>query len=173
MKKVVTWIFLIYTFLNLAADTSADILVAEESASLKVYNQIESIDTRVIRLEKYLNQFNSPLAKEAETFVKSSDKYQIDWRLVPAITGVESTFGKNIPNNSFNAFGWANGKYSFKTWEESIDIVSYALKEKYIDKGANTVDEIGRIYAPPSPTWSRKVKYFMEKIDSFPVEFTI
>ena len=105
--------------------------------------------------------------------MEAADKYGIDWRLVPAITGVESTFGKRIPANSFNAYGWANGDYRFSSWEESIEIVTKALREKYIDKGAASIAKIARRYAPPSTTWGAKVKFFMKKIEPLPVTLSL
>jgi hypothetical protein len=92
---------------------------------------------------------------------------------VAAISGVESTFGKRVPVNSYNAYGWNNGNFSFESWSDSIETVSKALRENYYDKGATSIDRVARRYAPPSSTWSWKVKYFMGKIDSFPLEFTI
>lgn len=143
------------------------------SASLKGDSNEVNYDMRVTELREYLESHNSPLAEYAEDFIKYSDQYDLDWRLVPAITGVESTFGKHIPYNSYNAYGWANGNYSFSSWEESIGHVSKTLAEKYIAKGANTSSEIGRIYAPPSSTWSSKVEYFKNKIEPLPVEFAL
>ena len=133
----------------------------------------EEFDYRVAVLKNFLAEHNSPLTDYAGEFVASADKYGLDWRLVPAITGVESTFGKRIPENSFNAYGWANGDYQFDSWENSIDTVSMTLKTKYIDKGAPTIAKIGRRYAPPSETWAGKVKYFVAKIDKLPVTFDI
>lgn len=145
----------------------------EASASLKGDSTEATFDMRVTELKQYLESHNSPLAEYAEDFIKYSDQYGLDWRLVPAITGVESTFGKRIPYNSYNAYGWANGKYSFSSWEESIGHVSKTLAEKYIARGANTSSEIGRIYAPPSSTWSSKVEFFKNKIEPLPVEFAL
>lgn len=158
-------------FILSASKVSAEVYVAGSSATLKK-SQVNS-DYRVRVLKAYLTKHNSPLAEYAGYFVETADKYNIDWRLVPAISGVESTFGKRIPYNSFNAYGWANGAYKFKSWEDSIEVVSKTLREKYIDKGAPSISKIARRYAPPSSTWAGKVKFFMARIDSFPVTFTL
>jgi hypothetical protein len=123
-------------------------------------------DNRSIKLRIFLESVDSPLAPYADVFVKQADKYGLpDWRLVPAITGVESTFGKQIPFNSFNAYGWCNGNCSFASWEQSIEIVTKTLKEKYYDRGITTIEEIAHIYAPPSTTWNFKVNNFIDKIE--------
>src|SRR3972149_8278358 len=159
-------------YFSSAADASAYALVADESASLK--NDIRNTaDPRVEILENYWIPHKSPLASYSGRFIEVADSYNLDWRLIPAITGVESTFGKRIPKNSFNAYGWANGEYKFHSWDESIEIVGKTLREKYIDRGAPTINKIARRYAPPSSSWAWKVKFFMARIDSFPVYFDL
>ena len=78
-----------------------------------------------------------------------------------------------MPKNSYNAYGWANGNYKFKSWENSIDIVSNTLRDKYLNKGALSIRQIARIYAPPSKTWANNVKFFINKIDPLPLEYTL
>ena len=123
------------------------------------------LDNRVEKLTLFLEKYDSPLVPYAETFIFMADKYQIDWKLLPAITGVESTFGKQIPFNSYNAYGWNNGNYRFQSWEDSIEIVSKALKEKYYNRGLDNPYKIGRVYAPPSPFWGNRVNNFMKMIE--------
>lgn len=156
---------------TLAANASAQLVVAGASAGLKISEP--TYDYRVNILRAYLAKNGSPLADYAENFVATADKYHLDWRLVPAISGVESTFGKRIPYNSYNAYGWANGDYKFASWEDSIEIVTKTLREKYLDKGAGSISQIARRYAPPSSSWAGKVRYFMRKIDSLPLAYTI
>jgi len=169
MKILIVFLTL---FFLLAEPVSAEYLVAEQSAQIKV-NENETYDNRNTILKKYLISKNSPLADYSEQIIYSSDKYELDWRLIPAITGVESGFGNHMPKDSYNAYGWANGAYSFNSWNESIEIVTKTLREKYKDKGAQSLSQIGRIYAPPSSTWSYKVKSFMDDISQFPLDYTI
>ena len=175
MRKTIVFL-LIITFLSISGTTelSADVDVVTSSAILNYSHPINyQLDPRVIRLGKYLDSHKSPLASHADSFVEYADKYNLDWRLVPAISGVESTFGKRIPFNSYNAYGWANGDYRFTSWEDSIGHVSKSLREKYYDKGIRNINQMARRYAPPSSTWGWKVKFFMEKIDPVPVEFNL
>lgn len=146
--------------------------VAEGSSSLSV-ESVTHLEYKEVRLKSFLESYNSPLSDYAGDFVETSEKYGLDWRLLASIAGVESTFGKRIPTNSYNAYGWANGQYSFESWEDSIDHVSKILRTRYIDRGADDIYKIGRIYAPPSPTWAVKVNHFMSKIDPIPLEFSL
>ena len=171
MKKVLIGIItgLIIALTN-TAEVSAGSFVAESSATIRAEKPKQ--DIRVVTLRNYLESHNSPLSEHAEAFVAYADEYNLDWRLVAAISGVESTFGKRIPQNSYNAYGWANGTYRFSSWEESIETVSRTLRTKYIDKGATSISKIARIYAPPSSTWARNVKFFMRKIEPMPVTYS-
>lgn len=172
MIKIFTVLIVsVFMLILSASKVSAEVYVAGSSATLKK-SQANS-DYRVRILKAYLSKHNSPLADYAGYFVATADKYNIDWRLLPAISGVESTFAKRIPYNSYNAYGWANGAYKFKSWEDSIEIVSKTLKEKYIDRGAPSISKIARRYAPPSSTWAGKVKFFMKKIEPLPLTFTL
>lgn len=173
MKKIVMLIiFIAVLFTQSIQIVSADIPVVTESARVKRDKTGVDYDYRINLLKSYLKSHNSPLTKYSYNFINTADKYGLDWRLVPAISGVESTFGKNIPGDSYNAYGWANGAYYFESWEDSIEVVSKALREKYIDRGANTLPKIARRYAA-SPSWEWKVRYFMNKIDPIPLEFTL
>ncbi len=124
-------------------------------------------DARVAKLRAFLLARHSPMADSAQTFITEADRHGIDWRWVPAIAGVESSFGNAIPVGSYNAYGWANGAYRFQSWDHSIAIVTKALKENYVNRGAETIFEIAPIYAPPSKTWAGKVNFFIAQIDQF------
>ena len=136
----------------------------------------QPVDDRALRLRSYLSTVNSPLVDQAEFFVSEADRLALDWRLVAAISGVESTFGKAVPRASYNGWGWAiftgnaDGKH-FTNWEDGITQVSEGLKYRYIDRGAKTIAQIGRIYAA-SPTWASRVQFFINEIESYTLQKT-
>jgi hypothetical protein len=127
-------------------------------------------DSRVKILTSFLKQYNSPLTPYAANFVELADKYNLDWKLVAAISGVESTFGKEIPTASYNAWGW--GVYGdnvtrFHSWEEGIATISQGLRVRYMDQwGGKDIYEIGANYAS-SKAWPGHVEYYMDKIQEF------
>jgi len=175
MYKYTTCIyFVIVVFMFTVRPIHAQDFVAEASATLKS-RDLNSVgyDYRVEKLTNFLEIYDSPLSEYSGYFVAYADLYGLDYRMVPAITGVESTFGKHIPAKSYNAYGWANGEYKFNSWPQSIKHVTKTLKTKYIDRGAKSVSSIAKRYAPPSSTWGSKVKYFMSKIDTLPSNFDI
>jgi hypothetical protein len=171
MGKILTVIAVLsFIFLANTNCVFAQEVAAGSSAVLsKSFNQEES-DSRVRILREYLEKNNSPLVPYAGTFVRVADKYNIDWKLVAAISGVESTFGREIPNDSYNGWGWGiygDNMIRFSSWEEGIETVSEGLRTRYMDKwGAKDVYEIGRLYAA-SPTWAQRVEYFMNRIEDY------
>ncbi|HSA84186.1 MAG TPA: hypothetical protein VLF20_04875 [Patescibacteria group bacterium] len=173
MKKITTIIIgMLITLFVMAFPQNAQANVAGSSAAManppELLEQAE--DNRVQILHEYLASKRSPLADHAATFVMQADTYNLDWRLVAAISGLESSFGQRIPVNSYN--GWGYGVYGdnvrrFASWDEGITVVSQALREDYMTKWkATTVPEIGRIYAA-SPTWAERVQYFLNDIEAF------
>ena len=159
----VATLVVVVAFFALAKKTSSySTQITAYSSGQPVYVQN---DIRVEKLTAFFNKYNSLLTPYAPEFIKAADTYNVDWKLVPAITGVESTFGKRIPYKSYNAYGWNNGVYKFGSWEQSIWHVTRVLREKYMNRGATSVVAIGRIYAPPSSTWAGKVNFFMSKIE--------
>jgi len=173
MKKLITIISIAFALIVGGASNTYAENISESSAYFKTSDKGVDFDFRVENLKNFFKKYNSPLAPYAEDFVIYADQNNLDYRLVPAITGVESTFGKHIPLDSYNAYGWANGDYSFSSWEESIEHVSKTLKAKYIDRGVVSINQIAKVYAPPSSTWGGNVIFFVKKIDTLPVDFDI
>ncbi|MBI2049543.1 glucosaminidase domain-containing protein [Candidatus Roizmanbacteria bacterium] len=165
---LISIIISIFFFLLTNRDAYA-VQVSGSSAALLKPNT-NSDDNRAKILREFLEQYNSPLVPYAENFVEYADKFSLDWKLVAAISGVESTFGKQIPYNSYNGWGWGiygDNIIRFASWDEGIRTVSQGLRENYMDKwGARDVYQIGRFYAA-SPTWASRVTYFMERIEEY------
>lgn len=133
---------------------------------------VKKMDREAEILSGYLAKHNSPLQYHAQDFVDAAKEYDLDWRLVAAISGVESTFGKFIPGG-YNGWGW--GVYGtqsiyFDSWKDGIYTVSRGLRENYIDKGYTEPYSMNRMYAT-SPRWGAKVTFFMNEIDKFANEY--
>lgn len=137
-------------------------------AEVKTEITASKLDKEAEILAKYLARHNSPLQYHAQDFVDAAKTYGLDWKLVPAIAGVESTFGKFIPGG-YNGWGW--GVYGtqalyFKSWKDAIFIVSKGLKEDYISRGLLDPYSMNKRYAA-SPVWGAKVAYFMNDLNKF------
>lgn len=119
---------------------------------------------RETKLNKLLVRYHSPLAEQAKTFISVADKYGLDWRLLPAITGMESTFGQFLIEDSFNPFGWGGGYIYFDSFEDGIDTVGRELAKRF--KTHTTPEEIGPTYTPPNfKNWINGVNFFMRQLE--------
>lgn len=150
-------------------------IVNSSNSEQVVEIEARPIDKRAQIIKSYLAKHNSPLENSAQDFVDAADKYNIDWKLVVSISGVESTFGKRIPGGhdplytSYNGWGWGvygDNVLKFKSWKEAIYTISKSLKEDYVDKGYTEPLSMNRKYAS-SQTWGVRVVYFMNEIEKF------
>lgn len=126
-------------------------------------------DNRVSNLKSFFRKYNSPLFDYAEIIVMFSDKYQFDYRLLPAIAMQESNLCRHIPENSHNCWGW--GIYGanvirFDNYEEAIETVAKGLKKQYLDKGLITASAIMEKYTPSSKgSWQNGVNTFLKMLE--------
>lgn len=154
---------------------STNFAVAEKRVEKDIQpEQIEArqLDREAEILAAYLEKHDSPLQYHAQDFIDAAREYDLDWRLLPAIAGVESTFGKFTPGGSRNAWGWGvygNQAIHFASWRDGIFTVSEGLREKYVNKGLTNPYLMNRVYAT-SPYWGGKVTYFMQDLERFAKE---
>ncbi len=134
------------------------------------YNtEVSVADARTGNLKAFFRKYNSPLYEWADRIVAMSDRYQFDYRLLPAIAMQESNLCRVIPDDSHNCWGW--GIYGstvtkFDTYGEAIDTVAKGIKEEYIDKGLVTASAIMSKYTPSSPgSWSHGVNTFLKALE--------
>ncbi|MCL4353406.1 hypothetical protein M1615_02970 [Patescibacteria group bacterium] len=170
-NKILLAIFFIAALTIIPQKAYSQEKASASSADIKTFQSVtESSDYRVKILKKYLLKQHSPLAKNAQDFIYYADEYNLDWRLVAAIAGVESTFGKSIPPSSYNGWGWGvygDNVIRFSSWKEGIQTVSAGLRQRYMDKwGGQNIYQIGSMYAS-SPVWASHVLYYLNDIQKF------
>lgn len=126
-------------------------------------------DGRVANLKAFFRKYNSPLYDYAEKIVQVSDKYQFDYRLLPAIAMQESNLCRVIPDDSHNCWGW--GIYGttvtkFDSYDEAIETIAKGIKKNYIDQGLVTASAIMKKYTPPSQgSWAHGVNTFLKALE--------
>ncbi len=134
--------------------------------------EVKELDQRARILQAYLARYNSPLQYHAADFVEAADTYRLDWKLVAAISGVESTFGKRTPGGC-NSWGWGvygDQALKFNSCRHGIFTVSEGLRKNYIDKGLLEPLAMNRKYAA-SPTWGVRVNYFLNDMSKFEAKY--
>jgi hypothetical protein len=131
--------------------------------------EIKSGDSRSANLKVFFRKHNSSLYDYADKIVAVSDKYQFDYRLLPAIAMQESNLCRVIPDNSYNCWGW--GIYGttvtrFDSYDDAIETVGKGIKEHYLDKGLVTASAIMKKYTPPSQgSWAYGVNTFLKALE--------
>jgi len=159
-KKILDEIGSNYNPNNQFSKSSAPLVLGEFTTNINVS------DGRSANLKSFFRKYNSPLYDHAETIVRVSDKYQFDYRLLPAIAMQESNLCLKIPEGSYNCWGW--GIYGdlvtkFSSYEEAIETVAKGIKKEYIDKGLIKASTIMEKYTPPSKgSWAHGVNTFLE-----------
>jgi hypothetical protein len=117
-------------------------------------------DPRLSTLRNFFHKADCPAERYAEAFLEAADSNALDWRLLPSLSFVESTGGKNAQHN--NIFGWDSGRAHFPNPIAGIHAVGYHLShsDRYRAKG---LDRLLAIYNP-NLDYVRKVKSVMRQI---------
>ena len=117
-------------------------------------------DPRFHSLRKFFEKFGCPAWEYAHVFLEAADDYNLDWRLLPSLSWVESTGGKAARNN--NLFGWNSGRAYFPSPAAGIHTVGFRLaySSRYKDKG---LDDLLKTYNP-NAEYAARVKSVMRRI---------
>ena len=133
-----------------------------------INDQIITLDKRVENLQLFFKRHNSPLEPYAQSFVDISEKYELDYRLLPAIAMQESNLCKKAPKDSYNCWGFGiyNKKITrFSNYEEAIETVARTLFNQYKSKGLITPEEMMAKYTPSNTgSWAYAVNLFMNQL---------
>ncbi len=124
----------------------ATISLADQSVHSK---ECRADDPRLESLRRFFHSVNSPLEKLASVFISEADEHELDWRLLPGLSFVESSSGRSPRGN--NIFGWNNGNSNFKTISEGIHVVASRLAEAPMYRGKGLIQKL--------QTYNRNPKY--------------
>ena len=124
----------------------ATMSLADQSVHSK---ECRADDPRLAMLKRFFHAVNSPLERLASVFIREADEHELDWRLLPSLSFVESTGGKSPRGN--NIFGWNNGNSNFPSISEGIHVVASRLANSPIYRGKGLVQKL--------QTYNRNPKY--------------
>ncbi len=147
---------------------------------------VETDDARALLVANFLKRYNTgnrnihhPLIPEdyfGVFFVELADKYNLDFRLLPAIAMQESNLCNHTPKKEVNGtmtesynclgFGVYGDKVTmFPSFEANFEQAAKTLKKNYIDIGLDTPYKIMRKYTPPSDgSWAESVNQWMAEM---------
>ncbi|MCF7834239.1 MAG: hypothetical protein K9L98_03170 [Candidatus Pacebacteria bacterium] len=133
--------------------------------------KVKTLEAQAQAIDDYFKSYDLPFHGIGKSMVESSEKYGLDWRLLPAIAMRESTGGKfACKKATFNAFGWGSCKINFDSHEEAVETVAKNLggqnPRTAMHYAGKDTKEILLAYNPPSiiPNYVPQVMKIMEKI---------
>lgn len=100
-------------------------------------------DPRLARLTEFFYVRGCPIKNLARDFLIAADQNDLDWRLLPSISVVESGGGKAARNN--NVLGWGSASSRFNSVREGIHAVAQRLSISKLYKNKD-LDGILRTY---------------------------
>lgn len=118
-------------------------------------------DPRGAILRKFLLDNQCPEQDYAEMFVAEADTHGLDWRLLPAISVVESGGGREAHRNNY--FGWDNGRIGFRSVGEAIHQVARGLSEGRSYRGKATPGKLAA-YNRETEGYAATVRAVMRRI---------
>ena len=120
----------------------------------------EPEDLRLHLIWQYFADRDCPLRDSAAEFLIAADENELDWRLLPSISMIESSGGKDYRNN--NVFGWDSCRESFPSVEAGIRFVASKLAKSKLYKD-KTLDQKLATYNP-QPDYLHRVKAVMRAL---------
>lgn len=157
MKKTLLWI-------------ASSILLLTSGTNKAIASEL---DPRAAQMRVVLAKYNSPMVGLEDVLIKTAEKYGLDWTLMAAIAGTESSFAKRMPQNCNNPYGWGiygSNKICFNSLEDSIEGVASGLAKKY---NISSIESIARTYNKVSTEgWIKHTRFFMEKIRTAEIPVT-
>ncbi|NCN87716.1 MAG: hypothetical protein GW941_02360 [Candidatus Pacebacteria bacterium] len=157
-----------------APSSDLQIAISENEGQVKgVESVIETDDAREIIVANFLERYNSPM-KPYEYYgarlVEIADQNGLDFRLMPAIAMQESQLCKAVnPGAPHNCLGFGihkRGTLDFESYEAGFERAAREIKERYVDIGLETPEQIMTKYTPSSPNgaWAEAIKQFMAEM---------
>ena len=117
-------------------------------------------DPRLETLRTFFRNAACPAEIYATAFLEAADRNELDWRLLPSLSYVETTGGKSARNN--NLFGWDSGRTQFSSAIAGIHAVGYRLSHSILYKDKE-LDQLLATYNP-NVEYRQKVKSVMRRI---------
>lgn len=158
---------------SILPSSDSDLQIVNASGDVKgVESVIETQDAREIIVANFLERHNSPMQPYSyygTKLVEIADQNGLDFRLMPAIAMQESNLCKvTNPGAPHNCLGFGihqRGTLDFESYEAGFERAAREIKERYVDIGLETPEEIMTKYTPSSNgSWAESVKQWMAEM---------
>jgi len=124
-------------------------------------NTLPVVDLRGARLEAFFKAYDCPGPLHVEEYLEAADAHALDYRLLPAISLVESTCGAFERHN--NRWGWDSVQSGFPSVPAGIEYVTEQLAENPRYKGKTIRQKL--FTYNPYKGYVRQVEQLMQQIE--------
>ena len=125
-------------------------------------NTLPVTDPRGVKLEAFFKTYDCPAPLHVEEYLRAADSHSLDYRLLPAISLVESTCGAYQRLN--NRWGWDSVQSGFASVPAGIEYISAQLAENPNYKGKTVKQKL--FTYNPYPHYVRQVERLMRQIEN-------
>lgn len=123
-----------------------------------------NVDHRVPELNRFMDKQLCPKPYYVKEYLNAADKYNLDYRLLPAISVQESSCGRHACGDGIRRWGFGSCKgYTFKSVAEGIDYVSNQLENGSYYRGKSLIGKL-KAYNSVNPLYYREIVNLMEKM---------
>ncbi len=130
--------------------------------------------TLAAQINAYLAGKASPMGDTGSSFDAWGQTFDVDPRLLVAIAGAESTFGKNgdCATQRHNAWGYGRGWpscWNFSTWDDGIHQTTWQIQDYRTRLGLTNIHAIGQTWCGSGCTdWEPNVRAFYAELGGNP-----
>lgn len=121
-------------------------------------------DGRMVRLETFFELHGCPAPYHTTDYLRAADRYALDYRLLPAISVVESTCGQYCRLNNY--WGWDSARTGFTSVPSGINFITKQLARGLYYKGVSLEEKL-HMYNPGTK-YANAIKKLMREIDREP-----
>lgn len=118
-------------------------------------------DSRYDKLESFFQSFGCPTPHYVDEYLGEADSNAIDYRLLPAISVLESTCG--VYQRLNNRWGWDSARKGFSSFRAGLQYIARQLSQGRYYRNKSLEEKV-RMYNP-NPQYARLLKKLMLKID--------
>ena len=118
-------------------------------------------DDRYDKLESFFQSFGCPAPHYVDEYLGAADSNAIDYRLLPAISVLESTCG--VYQRLNNRWGWDSARKGFSSFLAGLQYIARQLAQGRFYRNKSLEEKV-HMYNP-NPQYARLVRKLMLKID--------
>jgi len=127
-----------------------------------IFIVVSKPDPRVPRLEKFFEIYHCPAPRHTSEYLRTADRYGLDYRLLPAISIRETLCGVTAkqPNNHW---GYHPGRQSFPSIEVGLKVLGQRLAQNPLYKGKTLQAKL--FTYNPLPAYPDEIERIMRQIE--------